>query len=177
MDNITQRDSKRPSERPRDKEYHRRFSRGFPIPIGRNDAVYGLDRSLPPVPLGRQSWPNENSFSPPGRTVVQVDFHNNNRPVQPPILAGHTQPGLLPGQGNRGNGAYYISLICSGDTVQVLVWPTKSIGELIEDWQCLWIGPSWNFFVAFYVATSVTSKRLDDFRSPLGCSRCVGNGL
>jgi hypothetical protein len=133
VDNITQRDSKRPSERPRDKEYHRRFSGGFPIPIVRNDAVYGLDRSPPPVPLGGQSWPNENSFSPPGRTVVQVDFHNNNRSVQPPILAGHTQPGLPPGQGNRGNGAYYISLICGGDTVQALVWPTMSIGELIED--------------------------------------------
>ncbi len=39
VDNITQRDSKRPSERPRDKEYHRRFSGGFPIPVVHNDAV------------------------------------------------------------------------------------------------------------------------------------------
>jgi hypothetical protein len=40
VDYITQRDSKRPSERPRDKEYHRRFSGGFALPVARNDAVY-----------------------------------------------------------------------------------------------------------------------------------------
>jgi hypothetical protein len=133
MDNITQRDSKRPSERPRDKEYHRRFSGTFPNPLIRNDSVFGYEPSTPPVPLGGHSWPNEHSLSPSGRAVVQVNFHDNSRPIQPSTSARHTQPGLPSSQGNRGHGAYFISLIHAGDTVQVLVWPTMSIAELMND--------------------------------------------
>jgi hypothetical protein len=38
LENVTQRDSKRPSKRPRDREYHRRFSVGVPV----SRVVFGI---------------------------------------------------------------------------------------------------------------------------------------
>ena len=48
LDNVTQRDTKRPSERPRDREYQRRFSVGVP-----------RSHVSPLVPLGGHAWPRE----------------------------------------------------------------------------------------------------------------------
>jgi hypothetical protein len=133
VDNITQRDSKRPSERPRDRDYHRRFSGVFPNLTVRNDAVHVHDRSPPLIRLGGHSWPNEHSPSPTGRTTVQVNFRNSNGPIQPPSSGRHGQREGSLRPGDRGYGAYYVSLICAGDTIQVLVWPTMLIAELIDD--------------------------------------------
>jgi hypothetical protein len=79
MDNVTQRDSKRPSERPKDKEYHRRFSTGV-------QATYA--HSAPPAPMGGHSWPDANSTSRPGRTVMAVEFGHSSDPPVPPTNTG-----------------------------------------------------------------------------------------
>ena len=80
MDNITKRDSKRPSERPRDREYHRRFSSEV-------NAMPHL-----PAPLGGNPWPREdNTFSPPVRSVVEVEFDNFSQHA-PPASLGQNRP-------------------------------------------------------------------------------------
>ncbi len=64
LDNITQRDSKRPSERPRDRDYHRRFSVGLP-----------QSRGSPHVLLGGNARPRTDSSSVQhARSAVAVDF-------------------------------------------------------------------------------------------------------
>ncbi len=120
LDNVTQRDTKRPSERPRDREYQRRFSVGVP-----------RSHVSPSVPLGGHAWPREDPFSPPARSIVAVEVGS---------------PANLYGQcnGDKGNGdqtrdgrgdgtPYHIRMICAGDTVQHVVWPSMPIADLIVD--------------------------------------------
>jgi hypothetical protein len=89
LDNVTQRDSKRPLARPRDRDYNRRFSVGFP-----------QARGSPQVPLGGNPWPREDcSSSPNAHRMVGVEFdvstttpRNLNRfPI--PTGAGRPGPG------------------------------------------------------------------------------------
>ncbi len=120
LENVTHRDSKRPSERPRDREYHRRFSFGVPHATG-----------SPPVPLGGHTWPRDAPFSPPTRSVVAVEM---GLPVGQSGGQTRTQ-----GNGRQFHGGrdaeepYHIRLICAGDTVQHHVWLSMPISILIEE--------------------------------------------
>ncbi len=109
--------------RPRDREYHRRFSVGAPTSL----AV----KFPPPVPFGGHPWPRENSLLP-SRNVVGVDFE---APSTPPVRTDNVRQHGASRTGDvwRDAGAFYIRLICAEDTVQHLVWPTMPISTLIEE--------------------------------------------
>jgi hypothetical protein len=120
LENVTHRDTKRPSERPRDREYHRRFSVGVPHANG-----------SPPVPLGGHTWPRDDPFSPPTRSVVAVEM---GLPVGQ--SGGQTRNQGNGRQLHDGSGAeepYHIRLICAGVTVQHRVWLSMPIFTLIEE--------------------------------------------
>jgi hypothetical protein len=116
LDNVTQRDSKRPSARPRDREYHRRFSHVASLP------------SRSPDPVGGQPWPPDNPCARSARSVVAVDFD-----LTPPQSTNNVRNATVLPSGGRGDGSYYVRLICAGDTVRIRVWPSMSISELTED--------------------------------------------
>ena len=65
IQNVTQRDSKRPKERTRDQIYKKRFSMGSSVPS------YGSPRDIPGV-AGGPSWPREIGYSPPPQQPVMV---------------------------------------------------------------------------------------------------------
>jgi hypothetical protein len=121
LENVTRRETKRPSERSRDREYQRRFSLGVSRP-----------HVPPPAPLGGHSWPREDPFSPPVRSLVAVEIgspttlygqdNGNNR------SDGPTQSGR-----NTADQPYHIRLICSGESAQHVVWPSMPISDLIRD--------------------------------------------
>jgi hypothetical protein len=123
LENVTFRDYKRPSERPRDREYHKRFSIGVPLHHPSNSS---------PVPSGGHTRPREDACSPRARhvTTVEVGF-----PVNPQIGSRHSgySGTNIQSRIDRGAGAYYVRLVFAGDTVQHLVWPSMPISQLIED--------------------------------------------
>ena len=147
LDNVTQRDTKRPSERPRDREYHRRFSIGLP-----------QSHVSPPCPLGGHTWPREDSFSPPARSVVEAEIglpaalsygerdRNNGK-------AGQSRDGRSAGT------AYHIRLICDGDSVQHVVWPSMPISDLIEDAGHIFGLDPAGISLVLFSATPVTLRR------------------
>ena len=156
LDNVTQRDSKRPSERPRDRDYHRRFSVGFPQP-----------RVSPQAPLGGNTWPREVSSSPQNnRSVVAVEYDfpttSPQNPQRFPIQTGAGRPGY----GGRGDGAYYIRLICEGDTVQHLVWPAMAISELITDAGHIFGLDPEGISLVLFSATPLTLRRESTIQGP-----------
>ncbi len=75
----------------------------------------------------RSALPNNGGTLPPSNGEYFVGRESRGAKGEediPEYLGGSVEgeksfspPRLQPGQGNRGNGAYYISLICSGDTV------------------------------------------------------------
>ncbi len=77
-------------------------------------------------------WPREDSFCPPARNVVSVEFGLPEYRGNPPATSNAGGPNRS-GQSCGRQGAYYISLISEGNSVRHLVWPSKSISELIED--------------------------------------------
>ena len=120
LDNITKRDSKRPSARPRDRDYNRRFSVGLL-----------QDRSSPQVPLGGNSWPREDfSSSPRARNVVAVEFDiPTTTPVNShrfPVQTGAGRPG--PADGEKG-------LITSDSSVPVILFN-------------IWCGPTCRYLIS-----------------------------
>ncbi len=120
---------------------------------------------------------SENTHSP-HRTVVQVVSRDDNRFPQPPIPERNTRPGLPPSQGNRGQGSYYVSLICSGDTVQVLVWPTMSIGELIEDAGSIFgLDPAGISLLLFGMPPVSLQRGSTISGPPPCCSGCISDGI
>jgi hypothetical protein len=60
IQNVTQRDSKRPKERTRDQAYKKRFSMGSSVPS------YGSPGDIPGI-VGGPPWPREVGFSPPSQ--------------------------------------------------------------------------------------------------------------
>jgi hypothetical protein len=117
--NITQRDFKRPKERPRDKVYKQRFSMGGSscVPEYRSNVVFrtNVDPKLT----------NVENFSP--------------KDTPAPSGFGHLEPGINPSSPLRGASnspsdcTFEIFLTFSGGTVVHRVWDSMPIAQLIFD--------------------------------------------
>jgi hypothetical protein len=116
--NVKQRDSKRPKERPRDRVYKQRFSMGgLSVPEYRTSVVF--------------------------RTRVEPGMASVGKPslkeTPAPSGFGHLEPGTLQSSPPRGvgnpssNGAFEIFLTFSGGTVVHRVWDSMPIAQLISD--------------------------------------------
>jgi hypothetical protein len=122
--NITQRDTKRPKERSRDKVYKNRFSMSSSIPSN-----YGSpDAALPSQPpTGGFSWPRDGrqpTSTPPLVGVVwgQDPFSGQGPP--PSGMGGGT------GQQQQ-DPSFEVHLIFEGTMLSFRVWPTMAIQQLI----------------------------------------------
>jgi hypothetical protein len=158
LDNVTKRDSKRPSERPWDREYHRRFSIG----------VTNHSHESPQVSWGGNAWPREGfSSSSPARNVVAVDFglHGSSPPVRPNSNVRTGAAGQR-GQGGRGEGGYYIRLICAGESVEHLVWPSMLISELMVDAGSIFGLDPEGISLVLFSASPLTLRRDSTIRGP-----------
>ncbi len=156
LENVTQRETKRPSTRPRDKEYHRRFSVG-----ASSLQVVHLPPSVPSG--GHPSWPRERPLLPPRNVGVEFEA-----PFTPPVRTdGVGRNGASrTGEAWQDAGTFYIRLICAGDTVEHLVWPTMPISVLIaEAGEVFGLDPSWISLVLFSM-TPVTLRSESTISGP-----------
>ena len=121
--NVTQRDSKRPKERLRDKAYKARFSMG---------SSAGINRSPPtpvyfPPPLGGHSWPKEDGLVPSAPTVSAVFSHAQ--------FHGSPSRGSQRGAYSQAppDDPFEIMLIFEGNSVTHRVWSTMTVHQLTTE--------------------------------------------
>jgi hypothetical protein len=122
VDNITRRETKRPSARPRDKAYQRRFSSGTP------PALDGFSTS--PGIVGGEAWPRDEPSNRLGG-VVTVGFNasRNDARCTPSPYAPSPKFG-----GRQGDDpSFQISLTYEGQSVLHQVWGTMPILQLIDE--------------------------------------------
>jgi hypothetical protein len=99
LDNVTSRDSKRPKERARDREYKQRFS------VGSTTGILGFGSPLPfepPPPVGGHRWPRDEGSS---HEVPRQNFVNRDMDQRGQYQMAFPPPGPPgpPTQQNRGN--------------------------------------------------------------------------
>jgi hypothetical protein len=126
-DNVTRRETKRPQERPRDKEYRRRFST--------SSSVFAESE-----PRGGQPWPhaNENDQRASvvtvkrGGTPFQQSPSRSVRPHQPTPFRSVPSPLKSNLQGGMDT-PFSITLVYEGESVDHRVWATMPITQLIRE--------------------------------------------
>jgi hypothetical protein len=120
--NITQRDSKRPKERSRDKAYKNRFSSSS-IP-----STYGSPDAAPPPqpPTGGFSWPRDGRQPASTPPLVGVVWGQGS-------FSGQAPPsGMGGGTGQRvQDPSFEVHLIFEGTMVSFRVWPAMAVQQLI----------------------------------------------
>ncbi len=152
VQNITQRDSKRPKERTRDQVYKKRFSMGSSVPC------YGSPQEIR-LPVGNRPWPREAGFSSPSPQPVMVFNYglapSPGSPRGPPM--GPTRVAVPPGPPR--DPSYVIHLIFEGAVVACRVRSSMLIAQLaVEAGQIFGLDPEHVILMLFSAAPTSLPK-------------------
>ncbi len=123
LQNVTQRDSKRPKERAKDQAYRKRFSLGSSAPS------HGTPHA---APVGGHTWPREECYSPPvPQPVLAFSQDLNSGRGRSPAQSSTSS---VPDRGGSSNVSNFgITLIHEGMTVCCTVSSGMSIHALHEE--------------------------------------------
>jgi hypothetical protein len=118
-DNVTVRETKRAQERPKDKEYRRRFS--------------SSSRDNDPEPRGGRSWPREGD-NDRRMSIVTVEQEGAQFPQFHERSPALSVPSPLPRAAQGGTETpFYIKVVYEGTSVNHRVWATMPISLLISE--------------------------------------------
>jgi hypothetical protein len=157
--NVTQRNSKRPKERSRDKAYKTRFS----MDSTTMHQFGSSDKNHPPV--GGNTWPRNEQLPSSSRVeaLVMGSYSPSNFPQHPMRSVNPPEPDRMGGSSSAGFGdefaPYEIHLIFEGTMVSFRAWPTMSVMQLIMEAGRIFGIDSDEIVLVLFTAVSVSLHR------------------
>jgi hypothetical protein len=161
--NITERETKRQRDRPKDLDYKRRFSvsSDLPIAIAPQFGRYSAEHD----PVGGDAWPREDGA--PIQQIVTSEF--GQRVV---VKSGRLQVSPVPSVPSPGGQLFQIKLIHSGQTVLHQVWDQMLVSQLAEEAGTIFgLDPAFIVLMLF----SALPQTLDQLKTIAGPPRVLAN--